>query len=571
MSGGVVRGDSEIAEGFFEKMPVKEVTVFKDGHTFVRHEGPVTMDADGKAVLDYLPRPVVGTFWAYSADDKVALDSVVASRKVVSVKDTALSLRELIEANVGRKVRVREQGGSEFYEAVIRKVPVRERPESERTAPGATEVIDVAGDVVLLEVAEGMRVVPIAQIERMSLTEGYEEEVVRRQYKNVMTLNLRRAKGYEGKSAKVGMVYLQAGIRWIPSYYVDIDGQGRAKVKLQATIINELTDLEDVTAQLVIGVPSFAFKDTVDPISLQQTIAQLSSHFQQTRRNAYAYSNMIMSQAAYPVEPYGQPGGAAADTIDLGPELKSGRKNEDLYVFTVKNLTLGRGERMVVPVVEFELEYRDIFIVDLPFGPPPEAMQDINNEQQMELARLLHAPRAMHNIRFVNTTEYPVTTAPALVLRQGRLIAQGMTKYTAVGSAGDLELTTAVDISVEKSDVETGRTPNAANWGGYTFSRCDMKGGITLTNHKDKAVEIEVKRLVLGNIDSAEAEGKIEHFGLFESGWMGSGEFPVWWHWYRWPYWYNYFNPVGQVKWQTKAEAGEKVDLEYAWHYFWRN
>ena len=73
------------------------------------------------------------------------------------------------------------------------------------------------------------------------------------------------------------MFYLQKGVRWIPSYKLELDGQGKAVVKLQATIINELADLEDVSLNLVVGVPTFTFKDTLDPMSLQQSLAQLSS------------------------------------------------------------------------------------------------------------------------------------------------------------------------------------------------------------------------------------------------------------------------------------------------------
>ena len=46
-------------------MPVKEVTVFKDGHAFVLHEGAMPTDAAGNVLMDYLPSPVLGTFWPY--------------------------------------------------------------------------------------------------------------------------------------------------------------------------------------------------------------------------------------------------------------------------------------------------------------------------------------------------------------------------------------------------------------------------------------------------------------------------------------------------------------------------
>jgi len=51
-------------------------------------------------------------------------------------------------------------------------------------------------------------------------------------------------------------------------------------------------------------VPTFAFKDTIDPIALQQNLAQLSQYFQNggTPQNgqllAYNFGNAIMSQQA---------------------------------------------------------------------------------------------------------------------------------------------------------------------------------------------------------------------------------------------------------------------------------
>src|SRR5664279_5472913 len=50
----------------FGKLPIKEITVFKDGHAFVAHEGEMPTDEHGNVVMDYLPAPVVGTFWPYS-------------------------------------------------------------------------------------------------------------------------------------------------------------------------------------------------------------------------------------------------------------------------------------------------------------------------------------------------------------------------------------------------------------------------------------------------------------------------------------------------------------------------
>src|SRR2546430_9693060 len=90
------------------KMPVKEITIFKDGHAFLLHSGKMPTDAAGNVLLDALPQPVLGTFWPYSADKNVKLTSVTASIRKVKVDRTALSLRELIEANPGASVQITE-------------------------------------------------------------------------------------------------------------------------------------------------------------------------------------------------------------------------------------------------------------------------------------------------------------------------------------------------------------------------------------------------------------------------------------------------------------------------------
>ena len=100
---------------------------------------------------------------------------------------------------------------------------------------------------------------------------------------------------------------------------------------------------------------------------------------------------------------------------ELGPEIGEAGKSEDLFVFNVQHVTLKRGERMVLPIAEFTLPYKDVFTLDLPFGPPPEVRANLNNEQQRELARLFNAPKVMHKIRLTNNSKYPLTTAPALM------------------------------------------------------------------------------------------------------------------------------------------------------------
>jgi hypothetical protein len=560
---------ANVSDRSLASMPVKEITVFKDGHAFVLHEGKMPTGPDGNVTIDYLPRPVIGTFWAYSADANAKLTGVVSHKRIIPVKRTALTIPELIEGNIGAKVRIVEAGLA-AYETTIVGIPTRSTEElSSADPPGSPEKLPQRGDIVLLKFEGGIKAVPISRIQEVTFVDEPRLQLAGEQFRDMMTLKLDWSRHKPEREADVGMVYVQRGIRWIPNYRIDIDGEGNATVKLQATIINELADVEDVKAHLVIGVPKFAFEDTPDPISLQQTVAQLSRHFRPDSQAAYAFSNMIMTQAEMPVRRVDVPD--SGETLDLGPDVAGSGKNEDLYIFTLEHVTLKKGQRMVVPVAEYELKYRDVFVLDLPFGPPPEIRQNLNNEQQTKLAQLYYSPKVMHKIRLANNAKCPLTTAPAMILRQGRIIAQGMMTYTAVGASSDLELTAAVDIAVEKLDKETERIGEAVKWDGYTYARSNLTGTITLTNRRTDTVSLEIRRSILGQIDSASHEGLIEHLGRHdEGGWMDPNSLPFWWSWYNWPYWWYHFNAVGRVSWECELEHGKTIELEYNWHYFWR-
>lgn len=552
------------------RMGVKEVTVFKDGHAFVLHSGRMPTDSAGNVVMDYLPTPVIGAFWPFSADRQAKLKAVTASSRKVLVDRTALSPRELIEANVGAQVIVTEipSGANPLppYAATILETPTRSGEEQEAAAvPNSGEKLTEHGSVVLLKTERGVKVVPLDRIHDVTFTGAYRKTVAQEEFRNLLTLKMDWGGGKPQNQVDVGLVYLQRGIRWIPSYKVALDGKGKAMVRLQATLINELADLEDVTAHLVVGVPTFDFKDTPDPMSLQQTVAQLSPYFRPNTQTAYAFSNAVMSQTAMAAIPTRVAEPEAGRTLDLGPEVTESGKNEDLFVFTMEHISIRKGERMVVNIGEFAVRYRDLFTLEVPLAPPAELLRNIDGTRQAELARMLNAPKVLHKVRLVNSTPYPFTTAPALILKDERLLAQGMMTYAAPGAAADLNITDAVDIRFTKEDNETKRTPNAETWQGEPYGRVDVAGRITLMSYRKDAVEVEVTRSIFGKVDFADHEGHQAMVNILED----TGAYP-WWNWFSWPWWWQRFNGVGRVTWTVTLEPKAPLDLRYTWHYYWR-
>lgn len=548
------------------ELPVNEVTVFKDGHAFVLREGRAAADASGTVTLDGLPQPVLGTFWPYAAEPGVKLVSVTASHREGSEQRPATTIRDMLEANIGATAHLFEADGRD-YQATIVALP---RPKPASAAPSdannPTALMDArppeAGAIVVLKVENATKVVPIERIRDVLFDAPPAREVSSPRAQGVLALKLTGLPAGQPGEVKVGYTYLQKGLRWIPNYKVVIDGEGQAAISLQATLVNELADLKGVTVHLVVGVPTFTFKDTLDPIALQQVAAQLGSHFRSDARTAYAFSNALMSQRmSESPAPEPRPGDAGQDTADASQQ-------EDLFIFTVKDISLAKGERMVVPIAEYSLAYRDVYVLDIPWSPPVEMRQRMNNPAEVELAKLTHAPKVMHRLRITNDGKYPLTTAPALIVRGNQPLAQGMMKYTAVGATSDLDVTTAVDIAASRKDVEAGRTPNAQKWYSVELTRVDMAGTIKINNRRREAVEVEVVRHVMGFVDKAEQGGEAVQIAP-EDAWQSGADQPAWWPYYSWPWWWNGVNGVGEVKWKVTLEAGGKTELRYAWRYFW--
>jgi hypothetical protein len=560
------------------KMPVKEVTIFKDGHALLLHAGKMPVDSAGNVLLDNLPAPVLGTFWPYSNDPAVKLSAVVAGERRIVVNHTTLAIPELLRANIGAHVVVKTDTD---YEGTIVDLPARGIDELRATDPTTVVKLPQDGELLLLKTGAGTKVLNIAQIQSLIFEGDYKTTSSREETRTLLTLKLQWPDNQPKPQADVGMMYLQKGIRWIPSYKISIDGNGHADVQMQATILNELTDLDDVTANLVIGVPTFAFKDTTDPIAIQQVVAQLSPYFQANAASGYAMSNAIMTQGRMGEQQHGGGfggggggGGApAGGDLDLGPEVTGSQKNEDLFVFTVKHITLKMGERMVIPVTQFTLPYTDVYKLDIPITPPQEIFRSLDTQRQAELATLFHSPKVMHTLRLTNTADMPITTAPALLLRDGKVLAQSMTEYTPQKASLDLPVTAAVDVLVTKSEKETKRTPNAVNWEGSEYARIDLEGSLKLTNHRTSPITLEISRSILGEVDTADNDGKTDMLNVFEdqSFLPNAGDNqPNWFGGYNWPYWWNHFNGIGRVTWKATLDPGKDLSVKYTWHYFWR-
>ncbi|MBL8735020.1 MAG: hypothetical protein JNL12_01205 [Planctomycetes bacterium] len=519
------------------RLPVREVTVFKDGHAHVVREQPLPADTT-TVVIDELPVPVLGTFWPY-ATGGATLVHAKAGRSEHSVDVPAVDLRQLVRANLGKDVVVLLQ--DERIDGRVLGVPVRNE-----ASPGD-------GELVLLQTASGTRAVPMSGLHGLEVRGEFAGRL--RETRTQERLELRVQGG--GAGAAVGVVYVQKGLRWIPAYKLEIDGAGKAVVKFEATLVNDLVDLEGVTVNLVVGVPKFEFEGLLDPISLQHEMAQVAAAGRDRHESRNVFANSMMTQSVA--------GPSSGETL---PTAGDGSAAEDLFVFPVRDVTLKKGERLVLPLRTFELGYRDVYVLDVPFAPPAEVRQGLHGERLVELARQLAAPKARHVLRLQNGTDAPLTTAPVLVSLRGQLLAQARMTYTSKGRSVDVEINPAIDVRVETDEVEASRDAGPIRFGDENYARVDVRGVVRLWNGKPVPVTVEVTRRVLGLCDEVGQQGEKKQLDLVRA-WHGDAT-PGWWGWWNWPHWWFQRNGFGEFRWQVELAPGAQVQLDAGWHYFWR-
>ena len=114
-----------------DPLPVREVTVFKDGHAWVLRERPLAAADGQEVVLDELPQPLVGAFWPYAVDG-ARLISAKAGMTTVRSDATVMDLRQLARANAGKDALV-VTADKERLEGKLLGVPSRE------TLPSASD------------------------------------------------------------------------------------------------------------------------------------------------------------------------------------------------------------------------------------------------------------------------------------------------------------------------------------------------------------------------------------------------------------------------------------------------
>jgi len=564
-------------------LKTQRVIAFKDGYCLVIKRGEATTDEKGHVFLDDVPdAAVLGSFWA--APDEGRLVNMVAGWKEdKEAAERELPCKETIElllANKGKQAKI-ELHDKSLLSGVIHEVLVERTPTpvagallellSGRIAaspPGtppadegaARTMTTISGNNFILRTDEGDVLLQAGQIRSLTV-----KDMKTTLPRTVATTKRTKRLTFEFDKPKqkhaVNLMYFRPGVRWIPTYRIDLNGKGEkqtAEIALQAEILNEAEDLADVPLDIVVGVPNFRFRTTPSPLVLESVLRNaLAEAEPNLMGNGSQLSNAMYSQRSSEFRRNAALANADPNGGQIAlPNELTGAGAQDLFVYSLPKLTIGKGERAAVSIFSAAAPYKDIYTWDVHV-----TRQDIEAAPSgagIVSPLTLSKNEVWHQIEMTNPTNLPWTTGAALIMQGQQPLSQELLTYTSPKNEVRVPVTVSVDTRGTFDEKEIGRELNAVAWAGYPYARIVKEAALHLCNNKPVEIDVEITLRLGGKVTEASHDGKVVLGGFEAADWRDYQGHPA-------------VNNSSKVTWRLKLKPGETFEPTVAYHFYTRH
>jgi hypothetical protein len=474
-------------------------SLFKNGYAMVVREVKVS---GAQTSVTEIPQASLGTFWV-AAPDGVKVKELITTEESVTSTYNATSLDQLLALNIGQNIDI-----------ITGSLGLR-----------SGKLRSVAADILLMEIEGKLVTIPRGEIRSVSFAGNART--------TGETKSVRRVLRFKTEGSGTLMLYgLERGMTWAPGYAIDITDPKKLTLTAKSTVLNDLGNLENVELRFVTGFPSIPWATLVEPLLSQASVDQFTNMLQSVGdadsfRGRREMSSQMMGNAP----------GAFARNFDMS--AVEGEQAEDLFFYRQPGVSLKKGDRALYMLFEAKADYSHLYVTDLYDGssggdvyrPAPEGPTDV-----------------WHQIKFKNAANQPLTTGPASVYQKNQVIGQDTLKYTPQGAEVTINMTKALDISTEATEVEVGRERQIKMPNGNHYDLVTIKGTVVVNNLKKEAVQMKITKNFTGELSSATGNAKESKLakGLTE------------------------VNPRTRLVWEPSLKAGEKLELTYTYRIYVR-
>lgn len=455
---------------------VTSVALFKNGYGWVQREARVP---SGASVVEIeLPVPSLGTFSVAHAPALATVTSAIARRRSAPSDEPVGSVQELLQRNTGREVELLLEGG-EILSGVLR--PVR-APEKGQVAWSYSPQI-WPSDLVVLATDAGTVALRASAVKlvRAPLLES-------RGTREVAVLELRFERPLAAEMPVI-LTGLERGWSWMPSYALEV-GQDRGRLAARAEVLAEADALDAATVRFVTGFPNLRHAHVVDPVALHGGLDEFLHSLGQTPEEAGPMTRQMVNFQNTTMAPGAVPGRLPAEL--------AGVEAGDLFVSEPRTVTLGRGERALVPLFDADVPLEHVYqwkiVVD------PRARVDADRPDGF-----------WHSVRLSNATAQPWTTGPITLTRDGFLLGQDVLSYAAAGASTTVPVTRAIDLFGKRRTTESARERD--RWHNGLRDLVTLHEELRVTSYEREPVTLEVVRDLTGEVVAVPADALHEILG----------------------------------------------------------
>jgi hypothetical protein len=520
------------------------VAAFKNGLAFVVKQGDARLEA-GVGNIASVPNATLGSLWIAPNDAGASLDEIVAHRYKVSGQQSLTVLAEVLLANAGKVFTIVDNNQKEYTGEIVgfRQAAgsaLLSNPSAENSYSNALPVLPqprVVPEFLLLKSEGKILALYFHNIARVVLPADSILQQTQEEERKALRFKIKGATGH----ANLTMGYLEHGLGWTPSYLVSLQDDKMAQITMQAVLVDDAEDLKDTDLFFVVGVPNFAYANVPSPMALQQSLLDFMQAAARRNDTNGLYSNALTGQRLI--------GGVANGLGDADSEAPSfastiqelqGAQEEDLFLYNRKNVTLGRGERATYNVFSEIVSYEHIYEWNLEDQPRVDGFGNALNNSNSGADRSTK-DSIWHALRLKNTTKFPWTSAPTMVIAGTKPLSQDTVSYTPKGATSSLKLTVATDIRASHEENEVDRQKDVQRRRSHNYDEVTVEGTLTVRNYKGKEVRLSIADRVRGSVESQTDDGKTTK--LAEA--------------------IAVDNPLSRLTWEVTLKAGEEKVIKY--------
>ncbi len=506
-----VKVDAVEAAPDFSEAPVVSVSLFKNGLAMITRELAIP-SSSRKAVIVADPVPIHGTFWVdFENPVRVENAQVVWKEKRI-VRNDKFDIRKALEAMAGKKVTLVLSGGDRLNGVIVCFPNLETHFLILRTEKGC-EFLD-AGQVIRAAFEDkNLQLVPVEMVK--------EGEVK----KNILTFSYPES----GHSRILRFSYLCRGASWAPAYRFDLTEEGKGVLSFQGVVKNEVLPFRKTLVNLVSGFPAILYDKVLSPMNRSQKLdAFLSSLSRPDRAGSSPVTQQIALNIANDWD-------EDSPSSGLNTDLDS-----DMHLRSVGPVDLEEGDALMLDLGKTATTFERVVEWNIPES------RDLNGRYQRNWRRRETggtSDELWDTLIVSNPFDFPMTTAPFTVYRDGQILSQNISNWTARGRKSRVRSGRVLNIGTEVSEEEVEGSRKRIVIRGDDFMQTDIRCVITLDNRRGTGQTVMVNRSIWGKI--IESSGKAVTRKLAEGA--------------------QSVNPRSEVEWRLELAPGQKMKIGFTY------